>query len=207
MPASLSRIIIILIHSPGWKYTITFVSVPLMLTAVCIFKKSYDDGEVPEDWKTANITPVFKKGKRSDTANYRPISLTCIACKPMEHVLTSNIMMHVNDHNILYLLQHGFREGQSCETQLVELVNDLANDQMQSGGQTDFHQSILQSWLPKASLKVRPLWCSGENKSLDTSFSFKSNLTSCHMLTQESIKAQSWAHDIFYYTSMTYQRH
>lgn len=37
-----------------------------MLTA--IFKKSCDSGVVPEDWKTANITPVFKKGKRSDAA-------------------------------------------------------------------------------------------------------------------------------------------
>ena len=98
---------------------------PMMI--VRIFKKSYDDGEVPEDWKTANISPVVKKGKRSDTTNCRPISLTCIACKLIEHVLTSNVMMRVNDHNILYRLQHGFREGRSCETQLVELVNDLAN--------------------------------------------------------------------------------
>ena len=105
-----------------------------ILTA--IFRKSYDSGIIPEDWKTANITPVFKKGKRSDAANYRPISLTCIACKLMEHILTSQIMKHANDHNILYGLQHGFREGRSCETQLVEFINDLANN-MQNGGQTD----------------------------------------------------------------------
>ena len=101
-----------------------------------IFRKSYDSGIIPEDWKTANITPVFKKGKRSDAANYKPISLTCIACKLMEHILTSHIMKHANDHNILYGLQHGFRGGRSCETQLVEFINDLANN-MQNGGQTD----------------------------------------------------------------------
>ena len=65
-----------------------------MLTA--IFKKSRDYGVVPEDWKTANITPVFKKGKRSDAKlNYRPISLTCIAFKLMQHILTSHIMIHM----------------------------------------------------------------------------------------------------------------
>ena len=65
-----------------------------MLTA--IFKKSLDSGVVPEDWKTANITPVFKKGKRSDAKlNYRPISLTCIAFKLMQHILTSHIMIHM----------------------------------------------------------------------------------------------------------------
>ena len=101
-----------------------------------IFRKSYDSGIIPEDWKTANITPVFKKGKRCDAANYRPISLTCIACKLMEHILTSHIMKHANNHNILYGLQHGFRGGRSCETQLVEFINDLANN-MQNGGQTD----------------------------------------------------------------------
>ena len=105
-----------------------------ILTA--IFRKSYDSGIIPEDWKTANITPVFKKGKISDAANYRPISLTCIACKLMEHILTSHIMKHANDHNILYGLQYGFRGGRSCETQLVEFINDLANN-MQNGGQTD----------------------------------------------------------------------
>ena len=48
-----------------------------------IYCKSYKTGELPDVWKLANITPVFKKGKRSDPSNYRPISLTCIA-KPSE---------------------------------------------------------------------------------------------------------------------------
>ena len=64
-----------------------------MLTV--ILKKSYDDGEVPEDWKTANITPVFKKGKRSDPTNYRPIPLTYIACKLIEHVCGNGLLQRI----------------------------------------------------------------------------------------------------------------
>ena len=69
-----------------------------------IYRKSYETGELPDVWKLANITPVFKKGKRSDPSNYRPISLTCIACKVMEHIITSNIMKHSQKHSILYKL-------------------------------------------------------------------------------------------------------
>lgn len=54
----------------------------------------------------------------------------------MEHILTSHIMKNANDHNILYGLQHGFRGDRSCETQLVEFLDDLANN-MQNGGQID----------------------------------------------------------------------
>ena len=42
----------------------------------CIFQRSFDCGEVPEDWRSANITPVFKKGDRFKASNYRPVSLT-----------------------------------------------------------------------------------------------------------------------------------
>ena len=67
---------------------------------------------------------------------YRPISLTCIASKLMEHILVSNIMKHAQSHNILYDLQHGFRSRVSCETQLIQFTNDLVTN-MQSGAQTD----------------------------------------------------------------------
>ena len=101
-----------------------------------IYKRSYQTGQVPDDWKAAYVTPIFKKGKRSEASNYRPISLTCVACKIMEHILVSGIMKHANENQILYKLQCGFRERRSCETQLIELVHDLASN-MQGGGQTD----------------------------------------------------------------------
>ena len=101
-----------------------------------IYRKSYSTGEVPRDWRRANVVPIYKKGDRSDPSNYRPISLTCIASKLMEHVLASNIMSHAETHDLLYHLQHGFRKQRSCELQLTGLVSDLTNN-MHHGKQTD----------------------------------------------------------------------
>ena len=71
-----------------------------------------------------------------DPANYRPISLTCILCKVMEHIVASNLSQHLNRNNVLYGLQHGFREKRSCETQLIELVEELSR-KLSNGHQVD----------------------------------------------------------------------
>ena len=71
------------------------------------------------------VCPLFKKGDKTEPSNYRPISLTCILCKVMEHIIAVNLSTHLNKHNILYELQHGFREKRSCETKLIQLVEDL----------------------------------------------------------------------------------
>lgn len=70
-----------------------------------LYRKSYDSGEIPDDWREANVTPAHKKGEKSKPVNYHPISLTCIACKVMEHIVTSHIMTHADFNKILYLLQ------------------------------------------------------------------------------------------------------
>ena len=90
-----------------------------------IFKRSVSTGDLPNDWLKANITPIYKKGDRSIPANYRPVSLTSIVCKILEHILHGHIMKHFEKHNILADQQHGFRKGRSCETQLSALVHDL----------------------------------------------------------------------------------
>ena len=90
-----------------------------------LFQKSLSPIIYPQTGKKANVSPVFKKGTKSDPANYRPISLTCILCKVMEHIIASKLTQHFNQYNILYDLQHGFRERRSCETQLIQLVEDL----------------------------------------------------------------------------------
>ncbi|KAK2167742.1 hypothetical protein NP493_1264g00008 [Ridgeia piscesae] len=97
-----------------------------------LFRNSYQTGTLPLDWKLAHITPVFKKGERYKAENYRPISLTCIACKVMEHIIASHIM----SHSILCPEQHGFRCGRSCETQLLGYV-DEASEELERGNQED----------------------------------------------------------------------
>ena len=67
---------------------------------------------------------------------HRPISLTCISSKLMEHIIASLITRHADNHNILYPLQHGFIDRRSCETQLLGFVSDLVNT-MYTGSQTD----------------------------------------------------------------------
>ena len=54
-----------------------------------IFQLSLSTGIVPTDWRDAYVTPIFKKGEQYNPANYRPVSLTCIVCKLMEHIMVS----------------------------------------------------------------------------------------------------------------------
>ena len=104
---------------------------------ICLlFEKTLQTGQLPSDWKKAQVCPLFKKGDKTEPSNYRPISLTCILCKVMEHIIASNLSTHLNKHNILYELQHGFQEKRSCETQLIQLVEDLGR-QLSLGKQTD----------------------------------------------------------------------
>ena len=100
-----------------------------------LFQQSLDEGILPDDWCRANITPIFKKGKRQKPENYRPVSLTSICCKLLEHIICKQTLKHLDIHNILTNRQHGFRSGHSCESQLIITANDLAksmNDKVQT---------------------------------------------------------------------------
>lgn len=90
-----------------------------------LFQQSLDSGCLPDDWKFAHTLPFFKSGDRSDPLNYRPISLTSISCKLLEHILFTHVVTHLNQNNFFISNQHGFRKHFSCQTQLFELVTDL----------------------------------------------------------------------------------
>jgi hypothetical protein len=101
-----------------------------------LFQLSLDSGEVPADWRNAWVVPIFKKGERHLAANYRPVSLTSIICKILEHVVHSSVMRHFDQHSILTDSQHGFRKQRSCETQLITTVHQIAR-QLAEGAQVD----------------------------------------------------------------------
>ena len=73
-----------------------------------LFKASLHHESLPDIWKHTNVSPVYKKGDKTNPSNYRPVSLICISCKLLEHIICSNLSQHPKRNNILYPLQHGF---------------------------------------------------------------------------------------------------
>ena len=101
-----------------------------------LFQKSLETGELPKDWTDANITPVFKKGDKHAAENYRAVSLTSVLSKVLDHIVCHHLHAHFEKNNILTDVNHGFRKGFSCETQLTITVDDLARNS-DEGSQTD----------------------------------------------------------------------
>ncbi|CAL4234819.1 unnamed protein product [Meganyctiphanes norvegica] len=108
------------IHPHVLRETASSVCSPLSM----IFKESLRAGETPEDWRKANITPIFKKGNRNDPANYRPVSLTSQVCKVLETIVREQLFNHLKSNNLLSEEQHGFREGRSCLSNLLTTLED-----------------------------------------------------------------------------------
>ena len=96
--------------------------------------------------RSAKVAPIFKKGYKSKPSNYRPVSLTSICCKIVEHILHSHIMKFFEGHHILPDFQHGFRKNRLCESQLIITINDLArgldNSQQIDGIRLDFSKAF-----------------------------------------------------------------
>ena len=102
----------------------------LALPLYIIFKRSLSSGEIPDDWKRANVIPIFKGGDKTKLGNYRPVSLTSIACKILERIIKHHILTHLEGEELLLPSQHGFRSGRSCLTNLLdflEYVTDLVD--------------------------------------------------------------------------------
>jgi hypothetical protein len=101
-----------------------------------IYQKSIDTGTLPRDWLSANVSRIFKKGDKHAPENYRPMSLTSVPCKLLEHVICKHMLKHLEKHKMLTSLNHGFRSGYSCETQLLVTLHDFMKS-YDAGLQTD----------------------------------------------------------------------
>ena len=98
-----------------------------------IYQASLNQGRVPAEWEHAWVIPVFKKGARNSPSNYRPISIPSIACKTLEHIIHSNLMNHLERHNILSDHQHGLckakclNEGGQIDAVLLDFSKAFDN--------------------------------------------------------------------------------
>ncbi|CAH1269255.1 Hypp4131 [Branchiostoma lanceolatum] len=88
-----------------------------------IFQTSINEGKLPDMWREACITPIYKKGDKSDPANYRPVSLTSVPCKMLERIIVNELITHIRNNDLTCEQQHGFTHGKSTITNLLEAMD------------------------------------------------------------------------------------
>ena len=91
-----------------------------------IINQSIEDGEFPQSWKEAAVTPVLKKGSPQLLGNYRPVSCLPAASKVLEIVICSQLSEYLEKNNLLPENQHGFRPRRSTMTAWQEIQLDWA---------------------------------------------------------------------------------
>jgi len=93
-----------------------------------------NNGTIPRDWKKSIVVPIHKGGDRSVAKNYRPVSLTSVVCKQMEHIIAGYIRQVWENRDWLCEGQHGFRPGYSCDSQIITVCQDISDSLDQQPG-------------------------------------------------------------------------
>ena len=101
--------------------TVDQISIPLAR----VFNLSLKEGVVPFEWKEANIIPLFKKGSRNKSENYRPVSLTSVICKLLERLIKDHMVDFLVKHKLLNSSQHGFLKARSCLTNMLCFLEEI----------------------------------------------------------------------------------
>ena len=90
-----------------------------------LFNFSLSQGKFPSDWKLARISPIFKKGPKTDPGNYRPVSILPVISKFMERIVFNQFYTYLNENKLLRVEQSGFRKRHSCQSSLHRLHEQL----------------------------------------------------------------------------------
>eukprot|EP00061_Rhincodon_typus_P007464 g29184.t1 len=90
-----------------------------------MFVSTLATGEVAEDWRIANVVPLFKKGNKDNPGNYKPVNLTLVVGQLLEKLLRDKIYMHSEANGLISNRQHGFERGRSCLTNLIKFFEKV----------------------------------------------------------------------------------
>ena len=112
------------------------------------FNKSFSTGKLSHLWKLANITPLFKKGSKTDRNNYRQISLTSIVCKIAEKIVKSRVMDFWRNINILNPNQFAYMKGRSTLSELRILLR-----------QTNYVRPVILLWGCLSPINATIIFC------------------------------------------------
>ena len=97
----------------------------LALPLKILFDQTIATGQLPTEWKRAEIRPIYKKkGSKQDPSNYRPISLTSVVCKVFEKIIKNRLCSHLIENNLLSDHQFGFVPGRNTKTQLLVTIKE-----------------------------------------------------------------------------------
>ena len=136
-----------------------------------VFKMSLQEGIVPLEWKEANIIPLFKKGSRNKSVNYRPVSLTSVICKLLETIIRDHIMDFLLKYRLINHSQHGFLKAISCLTHLLCFLEEITK-WMDEGSPVDiiyldFQKAFHKSSTSKTNTQVKITWYGKQYNQLD----------------------------------------
>ena len=108
------------------------VSKELAIPLSHIFRESLDNGSVPDDWRRAKVSPLFKKGRTCHANNYKLVSLTSQIVKVMESIVRDAVVQHRDRFNLISDSRHRFLKGFLCVTNLLslEFVTNNVNNRM-----------------------------------------------------------------------------
>ena len=99
-----------LLSAPGpdrmWPRVLFSLAGELSYPLAVIYTRCLAQETVPPEWKTVNVTTIFKKGAKGSSGNYRPVSLTCVLCKVMESIIRDAIMEHLDMFKLNRSSQH-----------------------------------------------------------------------------------------------------
>ena len=105
----------------------------LIVVPLCkLINLPFISGSFPDPLKIVKVIPIHKNGSTQDMTNYRPISLLSIFDKIMEKIMYKRLYHFLEDNNILYNKQFGFRKNNSTMDALIKITEQI-NESIDKG--------------------------------------------------------------------------